>query len=273
MPGSVQGGRIAKKTTPSSGRKSSRTQSLQPKKGTTKEPKPLPLVERVNSLSCEEFVSMYTLPEGHKHTSTVPAAQGARTHEEKYVLDIHTAKTIPPTDFEACFKLIEQTQSEAYAGSSVGWSPSKKRKEMRLPDMKYMILRRIIAGTDAEAAVEGSNADKMVFQGFLSFMVTYEDGQEVIYCYEIHLLPSAQGRGLGEMLMKRFAEVGRRVGVGKAMLTVFKSNAKANGLYKRLGYEVDEYSPRPRKLRNGTLVDVDYWILSRKVRDSGEDNQ
>ncbi|EAU34452.1 predicted protein [Aspergillus terreus NIH2624] len=267
MPGSVQEGRVTKnKATPSSRRKSSRAQSLQVQKDKNKEAKPLPLVERVNKLSCEEFISLYIPPQDREHTSTAPAKYDGIA-DVKYTLDIYTAKTIPPGDFEACFKLIEQTQSEAYANSSFGWSPSKKRREMRLPDMKYIVLRQA-TGDNAEAAGIEMSPDNAGFQGFLSFMVTYEDGYEVIYCYEVHLLPSAQGRGLGEMLMTRFAEVGRRVGVQKAMLTVFKSNTKANRLYKKLGYEVDEYSPAPRTLRNGTVVDVDYWIMSRKLQSS-----
>ncbi|KAL5359164.1 acyl-CoA N-acyltransferase [Aspergillus floccosus] len=255
MPGSVQEGRVTKnKATPSPRRKSSRGQS---RKDKNKEIKPLPLVERVNKFSCEEFISIYLPPQDREHTLTVSANQDESVGV-KYTLDTYTSKTIHPADFEACFRLIEQTQSETYASSSFGWSPSKKRKEMRLPDMKYMILR--------QAAGKETSLDNADFQGFLSFMVTYEDGCEVIYCYEVHLLPSAQGRGLGEMLMKRFADLGRRVGVEKAMLTVFKSNIKAIRLYKKLGYEVDEYSPRPRTLRNGTVVDVDYWIMSRKLQ-------
>lgn len=132
--------------------------------------------------------------------------------------------------------------------------------------MKYMILRQVSGPHESGTTGEETSASPD-FQGFLSFMVTYEDGIEVIYCYEVHLLPSAQGRGLGELLMRRVAEVGRRVGLEKAMLTVFKSNDKANRLYRRLGFDVDEYSPRPRKLRNGSIVDVDYWIMSLGLKD------
>lgn len=177
------------------------------------------------------------------------------------MLDLYTAKTIPSADFEACFGLIELTSSNAYDGSSVGWSPSKKRKEMKLPDMKYLIARR---GSRSEGKDESEPAGGAIL-GFLSFMVTYEDGKEVIYCYEIHLSPEARGMGLGRQLMLTCENVGRHVGLEKTMLTVFKSNTKAVRFYERCGFEIDEYSPQPRRLRNGTVKEPDYLILSKML--------
>lgn len=101
--------------------------------------------------------------------------------------------------------------------------------------------------------------------GFLSFMTTYEDGKEVLYCYELHVHPSLQGRGIGRYLMVLFEETASRIGLTKAMLTVFKVNVVALTFYERLGYEVDEYSPEPRRLRNGTVKESDYMILSKVI--------
>jgi ribosomal protein S18 acetylase RimI-like enzyme len=204
-------------------------------------------------------------------------------------VDVYSAATISTADLEACLDLVEQTSSEAYIASSVGWSRPKKRKEMKLPDMKYLILRDMpneSSGSSRQfpggkqSDVANNNAlsspkegDESVppagtgsVLGFLSFMVTYEDGKEVVYCYEIHLSPTARGRGVGKLLMGRMEGIGRAVGLEKSMLTVFKSNEPARRFYERLGYEVDEYSPRPRKLRNGTIKDVDYLILSKKLK-------
>ncbi|KAF9888768.1 hypothetical protein FE257_008344 [Aspergillus nanangensis] len=270
MHGSVKDGRVTKtKLASSTQRKSSRARTKQIPASNSNNNKPLPLVERVNKLPCSEFIALYIPPHARTVIPTISTTESPGEKQEpasSYKLDIYTAKTIPAADFEACFKLIEQTQSAAYASSGFGWSPAKKRKEMRLPDMKYIILRQVSGRYDATGEEEDGRTVGE-FKGFLSFMVTYEDGKEVVYCYEIHLVPSAQGRGLGGLLMTKFADLGKRVGVEKAMLTVFKSNAKAGRLYSKLGYVVDEYSPRPRTLRNGTVVDVDYWIMSRGLRD------
>lgn len=170
-----------------------------------------------------------------------------------YTIDVHCPATISQEDFEACFKLIEITSSADYRNSSIGWSPRKKKDEMRLPPMRYLLLR----------PPHQEKRDGMPIAGFLSFMVTYEDNRQVLYCYEIHLLPTHQGRGLGQKLMAIFEEIGCRIGLEKGMLTVFRSNQPAIRFYSRLGFGVDEYSPTPRVMRNGTIKEPDYLILSK----------
>lgn len=210
-------------------------------------------------------------------------------------LDVYSAATISTADLDACLDLVELTSSEDYAASGAGWSRPKKRKEMKLPDMKYLILRDCASSADMRQAGVGAGTDKAdepkieatslgkassglkgsadkhvnnksIVLGFLSFMVTYEDGKEVVYCYEIHLAAAARGRGLGVLLMSRMEEIGRSVGVEKAMLTVFRSNVVACRFYEKVGYAVDEYSPQPRRLRNGTIKEFDYMILSKRLK-------
>ncbi|KAJ5170404.1 uncharacterized protein N7500_003187 [Penicillium coprophilum] len=258
------------------------------------------LVEQTNALSIGEFIAQYvTTP-----TQTREPAQNDATDQPhpsqvqprqdtacKPRVDVYSAATISAVDLEACLDLIEQTSSEAYIASSVGWSRIKKRKEMKLPDMKFLILRdmpddssnssgQVPGGKQSEIVdnnapsplkesdepVASSDTGFRNFLGFLSFMVTYEDGKEVVYCYEIHLSAVARGRGAGRLLMAQMEGIGRAVGLEKSMLTVFKSNETARRFYERLGYEVDEYSPQPRKLRNGTIKDVDYLILSKRLK-------
>ena len=148
----------------------------------------------------------------------------------------------------------------------MGWSPAKKRKEMRLPDLRYLILTQ-----RPPSGVEDTELDVGQVVGFMSFMLTWEDGNEVVYCYEVHLAQEIQGRGVGKVLMAMMEEVGRGVGVEKAMLTVFKANGKAVGFYEGLGYGVDKFSPGPRKLRGGVVKDADYIILSKRLVRSGEE--
>ncbi|KAL4979686.1 acyl-CoA N-acyltransferase [Aspergillus desertorum] len=273
-------------------------------KGKSK-PKPLPLVERTNALSLEEFTSLYVpsselrfqkkrktkvedsdltpkVQPNSNDTRTVASLNGAQDENmlvkpepaverdletDSYDISIYTAATIPAAELASCFKLLELTSSNAYKNSSMGWSPSEKGKEMKLPDMKYMILRRGAADNDRGTEGDSSSSKSTwKFAGFLEFMATYEDGYEVLYCYEIHLTPEVQGQGLGKELLARFERIGRRIGLEKAMLTVFKSNGRAIKFYTRVGYAEDENSPRPRKLRNGTVKEADYLIMSRSLR-------
>ncbi|CRG91124.1 hypothetical protein PISL3812_08172 [Talaromyces islandicus] len=246
------------------------------KEAAQKQTTDLPLVERTNALSLEDFLARYIDP-AHLQLRASPAAPGTDGHSQdaaQYLIQIHTADTIPEPDFESCFALIEQTSVADYSASSMGWSPSKKRKEMRLPDMRYMVLRStsdydtLVTGTTKkqEQEEEGTKQQTPPVAGFLSFMTTYEDGKEVLYCYEVHVNPSLQGSGLGGQLMRLFEETGRRIGLEKAMLTVFKANGGALRFYERLGFSVDEYTPGPRKLRNGTVKEPDYLILSKGLK-------
>tara|TARA_R110002060_G_scaffold38524_1_gene49771 strand:- start:46 stop:486 length:441 start_codon:yes stop_codon:yes gene_type:complete len=94
-----------------------------------------------------------------------------------YTLSLQTASALPPTDFTACFNLIETTSSEDYRKSKDGWKPKAKKREMKLLDLKYLLVKR----------------DDGKVEGFVSFMPTYEDGYLVIYCYEIHLGEELRG--------------------------------------------------------------------------------
>ena len=96
-------------------------------------------------------------------------------------------------------------------------------------------------------------------------MLTYEDGYEVIYCYEIHISSRLRGHGVGKHLMRLMEDIGRRVGVEKAMLTVFLENQGGLAFYEKMGYHEDDYSPEPRKLRNGVIKKPDYVILSKPL--------
>ncbi|PYH73776.1 N-terminal L-serine N(alpha)-acetyltransferase NAT4 [Aspergillus vadensis CBS 113365] len=281
MSSSVQAGRVTKKNITTTARrrrvqhpkKTRASTTFQPhdheyeRNGIQYNPSPsLPLVERTNQLSIQEFTSKYITPDFLTYTykPEPPSSSG----EQRYKLSIHSAASIPTNDLNACFDLIEETSSEAYRNSSTGWSPSKKKKEMKLPDMKYLVVRRekdsLSSSTDGGER-EGENA----VVGFMSFMITYEDGKEVVYLYEIHLSAEVQKQGLGKRLLLVLMEIGRRVCVEKAMLTVFTSNGVAQRLYEAIGFGTDEYSPRPRRLRNGMVKEPDYRIMSVRL-DGGQ---
>jgi len=209
----------------------------------------LPRIEAANALSLAVFRARF-LPDDLWFGPVIQKIDGLRTG---YALTLESSSTISSAKFEACFNLVASTSSGAYSASSKGWSPSKKRKEMRLPDLRYLL-------------VESMSSTDVPIEGFVSFMLTYEDGHEVIYCYEIHLSPRLQGCRIGRNLMGVMEDVGKRAGVEKAMLTVFVENQRALVFYEKLGYSEDDFSPQPRKLRNGVIKRPDYVILSKSLK-------
>lgn len=218
---------------------------------------PRKLVETVNSLKPSDFFDMYFKQE---NTNALALSQGQGTATAKLQVALTGTRDpglAPDTSslLDQCLQLVKTTSADDYRNSEIKWSLSKKRKEMLLPDMRYVILYTTGDKTPTDLTVVG----------FVSFMVTYEDGYEVIYCYEIHLSEAWQGNNIGKKLMNAVEEIGRRVGVEKAMLTVFKANERAVKMYQSLGYLKDEFSPSPRRLRNGTVKEPSYVILSKKL--------
>jgi N-alpha-acetyltransferase 40 len=218
---------------------------------------PLKLVESVNSLTASEFFQKYLAQDDIAAITSDDSSHEARS---LHVTLIGTCDSLTAENeglLEQCLRLIESTSAECYRNSETKWSLYKKRKEMHLPDMRYLIL------------VE-NNTDPSIMEprvaGFVSFMITYEDRKQVVYCYEIHLTSPWQGKGIGKKLMAIVEGVGRRVGMEKSMLTVFKANARAVKMYESIGYREDEFSPGPTKLRNGKVKEPSYVILSKDLR-------
>ncbi len=96
---------------------------------------------------------------------------------ETYELSLTRSTLLAKADMTACFRLVEETSRQAYEKSSRKWRPRHKQTEMRLPDLRYILVK------DATGALGG----------FTSLMPTYEEGQPVVYCYEIHLKTHLQG--------------------------------------------------------------------------------
>lgn len=121
---------------------------------------------------------------------------------------------------------------------------------MRDPDLRYILVK------DSNSRIEG----------FISLMPTLEEGQPVIYCYEIHLKPELRGTGLSKLLIRMLESVSAEIEVvDKVMLTVFTCNERALQFYRRCGFERDDISPQPRKLRGGKIKMPDYEVLSKKA--------
>ncbi|KAG9691042.1 hypothetical protein KCU95_g14789, partial [Aureobasidium melanogenum] len=166
------------------------------------------------------------------------------------------------------FELIKHTSYKDYKASSQGWDDENKLDEMKDDDMRYLIVR--LKDNQLPELEERWSKDADLDQsiiGFLSFMITQEYEENVIYIYEIHISEHFRDCGLGRHLFNMVEYIGGATGMDKAMLTVFKRNVHARRWYDSRGYEVDEISPRPRKLRGGRSIEPDYEILSKRLQE------
>jgi len=222
------------------------------------------LVETLNALDIVAFAARYfdttTISEAEKNLNTKTGKD-----LEIFLLSANALRADHRDVLEACFTLIEKSSADDYKASEIKWSPTSKRKEMVLPDMRYLVVREREDSHNSESLNTLPAADSRTY-GFVSFMITYEDRHEVIYVYEIHLDVGLRSQGVGAMLMQMVESVGRKAGLEKCMLTVFKTNQKALRWYEHCGYGLDDFSPGPRLLRNGTIKEPTYLILSKSLK-------
>ncbi|KAI1138301.1 acyl-CoA N-acyltransferase [Hypoxylon sp. FL0543] len=202
-------------------------------------------IERVNQKDDDTFVKEHLCPSTPAWTKWInPKTQ------DKFTLSLTQAGKLSAEDLDACFKLVEGTSRGDYEASTFGWKPSKKLAEMKSPELRYIMVKDIAGSV----------------RGFTSLMPTYEEGEPVVYCYEIHLKPELRGTGLSKTLMGFLESVAANTPpIGKVMLTCFLSNERALAFYQKSGFEKDEISPEPRKLRFGKEFVPDYVIMSKVV--------
>jgi ribosomal protein S18 acetylase RimI-like enzyme len=169
---------------------------------------------------------------------------------------IRSGAELEPGKLEACFKLVEKTSSQDYKAAKAGWRPKEKKNEMADDKMMYLLVK--------------TKANEPAILGFISFMFTKDDppnqGRQVVYIYEVHLDDGLRGCGLGSKLITFVELLALRCGIFKTMLTVFRTNAGAKGLYERLGYSKDESSPADKVVRR-RVIEADYLIMSRVLTD------
>ncbi|TQV98647.1 hypothetical protein V2A60_007636 [Cordyceps javanica] len=219
-------------------------------------------IAAANELTNDDFVSSYIKPSA----SSWPSWTHPATHEA-HALSLRAPADMAEADLEACFALVERTSGDDYRRAAGGWHPKEKRAEMRSPGLRYILVRR--AETEGpnpdKAAAAAAEKDDGEIRAFASFMPTWEDDHPVVYCYEIHLVPELERTGLGRLLMGHVTAAADRIGaLDKTMLTCFVANAHARRFYERLGFDVDESSPRPRRLRD-RVVEPEYVILCRST--------
>lgn len=210
------------------------------------------LIEDVNSLQEAELVE-HIFPNGELDLARISIRNRSQVGLE---LKFLTSSALANNKIllEQCLRLVEASSSHDYQTSEVKWSTAKKRREMLLPDMRYLVLK---------STTSADQENVLPLAGFASFMFTYEDGYEVVYIYEIHLQPDFREQGLGKILLDLIEGAGKAIGVAKTMLTVFVTNKSAVQWYEKRGFAVDAFSPGPRTLRNGTVKEPSYRILSK----------
>ncbi|KAJ4486227.1 acyl-CoA N-acyltransferase [Lentinula aciculospora] len=155
------------------------------------------------------------------------------------------------------WQLIDGNMRELCVDSSLGWEPLTKQKEIFDPLARYITLSH------------ASKSNEIV--GYSAFRFEHEEGEDILYCYELEISPLHQRKGLGKVLMKLLEAIGRRTKMEKIMLTVLDNNTAANNFYRTVGFLLDECSPTYEDSDDEdadnevNTARVDYQILSKLI--------
>ncbi|KAG7099284.1 hypothetical protein E1B28_001143 [Marasmius oreades] len=184
------------------------------------------------------------------------AASGSELqHESQKILLNNTefqvcvlhADDLPKVLQESVWEIFEQNMYQLYLNSASGWNRDEKRAEFFNSLSRFIVL----SARDTTAA-------------YAIFRFEYEEGLNLLYCYELQTQKFYQKKGLGKFLMNALDSIARKWKMDQIMLTVFKDNVNASRFYKDLGFGLDPTSPTDE---DGEDLDaVDYEILSKPAR-------
>lgn len=133
-------------------------------------------------------------------------------------IDLHalTGPTLTLQDFDWVFTTVAQLK-DMYRRSSMGWKEREKKREIRHPHQRYLI------------AANERFGERLAY---LSYRWDVEEGQSVMYVYELHVEQHVRGKRIAYALMKFAEELCRKLCVACIILTVFCENQPAMALYR-----------------------------------------
>jgi ribosomal protein S18 acetylase RimI-like enzyme len=107
----------------------------------------------------------------------------------------------------ACFNITKTNMKDIYdTASGAGkwkWNDTKKRSELFVPEMRFIIAR-----------LKGETEDKPgEIVGFLAFKPEMFDSLDVFYVYEVHTTERVRRKGLGQRLMQIGELIARKNGL------------------------------------------------------------
>ncbi|KAI0931959.1 hypothetical protein AcW2_000723 [Taiwanofungus camphoratus] len=187
--------------------------------------------------------------------------------DTRYELQVFTSSELSDGDKKAIWTLFEQNMHDLYVSSSFGWNEAAKRQELFHTLSRFVVVRRDETKDNGEPAKREGPVKPIV--AFTMFRFDREEGENVVYCYELQVHREMRRAGLGRFLVEQLLSIGPKWGMKKIMLTVLKTNQSARQFYKALGFELDPTSPGHSSLdeewvdNDEESEECDYEILSR----------
>lgn len=153
---------------------------------------------------------------------------------KEYKIKCMKASQLSIQQKEMLFNLFEKNMKEMYE-KTWGWNKDDKMKELFTSASKFLMI----------IAEKNENEEEIIAFSMFRFEWDDEDEPEypVLYCYELQISNSYQGKGIGKHIMELLNKFQKATHMKKVMLTCFKINAAAMNFYLKNGFYIDECSP------------------------------
>ncbi|XP_068155930.1 N-alpha-acetyltransferase 40 [Drosophila tropicalis] len=161
---------------------------------------------------------------------------------EKFKLICSAKNDLDAKTIKWACKLAEQNVSPFYKLTKIGWQPKIKQAEHNKAWARYLVAQN----------------EKNENVAYAMFRFDLDNGDCVLYCYEMQVASNYQRKGLGRFIMKLLEDCARHWHLEKIILTVLNNNENSKLFYKALDYQKDETSP-------DVLEEADYEILSKST--------
>ncbi|TFK41091.1 acyl-CoA N-acyltransferase [Crucibulum laeve] len=175
-------------------------------------------------------------------------------NSEAYHFEVYHATEVSEAVRNKIWALFENNMHHLYSRSSFGWNPASKKKEL------FNHLSRFI--------LSYKDVEEKELMAFVMFRFECEEGDDVVYCYDLQVSANTQRMGIGRKLVQCLTNIGTSCKMHKIMLTVFKENKNAFNFYIANGFSVDPFSPSNYIDEEAGDIEeeVDYEILSRELQ-------
>ncbi|PQE09006.1 Acyl- N-acyltransferase protein [Rutstroemia sp. NJR-2017a WRK4] len=94
-------------------------------------------IDHANAKSLVDFERDYLPP----RSSYTPYVIPSRSPQSEVDIELHTPETLSSAELTTLLDLVAKTSGKHYRASAMGWNQRKKRAEMRLRDLKYLVVR------------------------------------------------------------------------------------------------------------------------------------
>lgn len=154
-------------------------------------------------------------------------------------------RNVPEDTFQWAFKLVERNLRQFYETSGWGWNGDEKLKEMDDESAYYLILQK-----------ESGDKDWI---GFSHFRFDMDNNLPVLYCYELQVEQTYQGKGFGSIMVDMLFKIAQLTKMQKIVVTVFNHNPLSLKFFRKNNFRKDVTCPAKNEK-------ADYVILSKIIK-------